>query len=55
MDRAVYNFWDSYESARQNGGPFATPIQLRSNVIGKNVIGSFSGYAVDYKRIIFKL
>ncbi len=55
MDRASYNFWDSYENALYNGGPFATPIQLRSNVYGKNVIGSFSGFAVDTKRIIFKL
>ena len=53
MDRTAYNFWDSYENARQNGGPFATPIQLRSNVYGKNVIGSFSGYAVGQKQIIF--
>lgn len=55
MDRSTYNFWQSYESARQNGGPFATPIQLRSNVIGKNVIGGFSGYAMSQKQIIFKL
>ncbi len=54
MDRTTYNFWDSYVSARQNGGPFATPIQLRSNVKGKNVIGSFSGYAVDHMQFIIK-
>jgi hypothetical protein len=55
MDRTSYNFWDSYENARQNGGPFATPIQLKSNVKGKNVIGSFTGYAVNTKQIVFKL
>ncbi len=55
MDRATYNFWDSYVSARQNGGPFATPIQLRSNVKGKDVIGCFSGYALSRKQFIFRL
>ncbi len=54
MDRNTYNFWQSYESARQNGGPFATPVQLRSNVFGKNVAGSFSGFAVDHMQVIFK-
>jgi hypothetical protein len=54
MDRDAYNFWSSYYSARNNGGPFATPIQLKSTVHGKNVIGSFSGFAVDQKQIIIK-
>lgn len=55
MNRTTYNFWDSYLSARQNGGPFATPIQLRSNINGENVIGCFSGYALNQKQFIFKL
>ncbi len=55
MNRTTYNFWDSYVSARQNGGPFATPIQLRSNINGENVIGCFSGYALNQKQFIFKL
>jgi hypothetical protein len=54
MDRDCFNFWDSYYSARGNGGPFATPVQLKSNIKGKNVIGGFSGFAVDEKEIIFR-
>ena len=55
MDRTTYNFWESYQNARQNGGPFATPIQLRSSVKGPRVIGALSGYSVAHKQIIFKL
>lgn len=52
IDRPAFNFWDSYDDARFNGGPFATPVQLKSTV--KGGIGSFTGMAVSYKRIIFK-
>lgn len=52
IDRPAYNFWDSYEQARSNGGPFATPVQLKSTVQG--AIGSFTGKAVSYKRLILK-
>ena len=52
IDRAAFNFWDSYGEARNNGGPFATPIQLKSTVQG--AIGSFTGKAVSRKRLIFK-
>lgn len=52
IDRPAYNFWDSYASARYNGGPFSTPVQLKSNIQG--AIGSFTGKAVSRKRLIFK-
>lgn len=52
INRAAYNFWDSYAQARNNGGPFATPVQLKSNIQG--AIGSFTGKAVSRKRLIFK-
>lgn len=52
INRAAYNFWDSYAQARNNGGPFATPVQLKSTVQG--AIGSFTGKAVSRKRLIFK-
>jgi hypothetical protein len=52
IDRPAFNFWDSYSQARSNGGPFATPVQLKSNING--AIGSFTGKAVSRKRLIFK-
>jgi hypothetical protein len=52
INREAYNFWDSYFQARSNGGPFATPVQLKSTVTG--AIGSFTGMAVDYKQVIIK-
>lgn len=52
IDRPAFNFWDSYAQARNNGGPFATPVQLKSNLTG--AIGSFTGKAVSRKRLIFK-
>lgn len=52
IDRHSYNFWDSYASARNNGGPFSTPVTVKSNVQG--AIGSFTGMAVTYKSIIIK-
>lgn len=51
MDRKCYNFWESFDAARNNGGPFATPVQLRSNIEG--AIGSFTGYGAFYRRHIF--
>ncbi len=51
IDRPVYQFWDSYFSLRGNtGNPFATPIQLRSNIQGG--IGCFSGMGVSYRQLI---
>lgn len=52
IDRPSFNFWDSYSQARNNGGPFATPVQLKSNISG--AIGSFTGKAVSRKRLIFR-
>lgn len=52
INREGYNFWESYSEARNNGGPFATPVQLKSNVQGG--IGSFTGKAVSRKRLIFR-
>ncbi len=52
IDRPAYNFWQSYDQARNNGGPFATPVQLKSTVVGG--IGSFTGMAVSYKKLIIR-
>jgi len=50
--RKEYIFWQSFGTAANNGGPFATPVQLKSNITG--AIGSFTGYGCSYKRIIMK-
>ena len=52
IGRKEYLFWQSFNSAANNGGPFATPVQVKSTVTG--VIGSFTGYGCSYKRIIMK-
>lgn len=53
IDRSTYLFWDSFFSLRGNSGnPFATPVQLKSNLQG--AIGCFSGFGVSYRRIVVK-
>ncbi len=52
IGRPEYLFWESFTKAANNGGPFATPISVKSNVTG--AIGSFTGYGVSYKSVIIK-
>ncbi len=52
IGRKEFLFWESFGKADNNGGPFATPGTVKSNLNG--AIGSFTGYAVDYKQIIMK-
>jgi hypothetical protein len=52
LGRKEYLFWESYDEAAGNGGPFATPIEVRSNVTG--AIGSFTGYGTSYYSVILK-
>lgn len=54
VERSVYNFWDSYYKARENGGPFSTPVKLKSNIAGENVVGCFSGLSISEKTVIVK-
>jgi hypothetical protein len=54
VERKVYNFWDSYNKARDNSGPFATPVKLASTVEGSNVVGCFSGFSLSTKSILVK-
>ena len=51
VDRSVYNFWDSYNKARSNGGPFSTPVILKTNIEGEHVTGCFSGFSLSNKNI----
>lgn len=52
VERPVYDFWDSYLKARENGGPFATPVTLTNTIVGQDVIGCFSGFSISSKRIV---
>jgi hypothetical protein len=52
VTREVYTFWDSFNKARNNDGPFSTPIELIGNIKGPNVTGCFSGFAVSVKSIV---
>lgn len=54
VDREVYNFWDSFNKARNNEGPFSTPVSLRSNIQGRDVTGCFSGFSISTKTIEIK-
>jgi hypothetical protein len=54
VTRDVYNFWESFNDARNNNGPFATPVTLESNIIGNNVTGCFSGMSLSSKTIIIR-
>lgn len=52
VERKVYNFWDSFNEARSNDGPFATPVSLKSTISGPDVIGCFSGFSVSTREIV---
>lgn len=52
VGRREFLFWESFGNAANNGGPFATPVQLRSNING--AIGTFTGYGVAYRRAILE-
>ncbi len=50
IGRPEFLFWQSFGRAANSGGPFSTPATVKSNI--KGAIGSFTGYAVDFRQII---
>ncbi|HTN07309.1 DUF4249 family protein [Agriterribacter sp.] len=52
VTRDVYNFWDSYNKARNSSGPLSTPASLLNNISGNNVTGCFSGLAISAATIV---
>jgi hypothetical protein len=54
VERKVYDFWNSFNKARDNNGPFSTPVKLVSTINGENVVGCFSGLSLSTKSIIVK-
>lgn len=54
VERKVYNFWNSFAKAKDNAGPFSTPVMLDNTIEGDNVVGCFSGFSVSSKSIVVK-
>ncbi|MBC7383270.1 MAG: DUF4249 domain-containing protein [Bacteroidia bacterium] len=52
IGRKEFIFWNSFRNAANNGGPFATPVSVTSNING--AIGSFTGYGIAYKQLILR-
>jgi hypothetical protein len=52
VTRDVQRFWNSYNNARNNNGPFSTPVTLITNIQGTNVTGCFSGFSLSSKTTI---
>jgi hypothetical protein len=52
IGRKEYQFWQSFGTAVNNNGPFASPVVVKSNI--KGAIGSFTGYAIEHKKFIIK-
>ena len=52
IGRKEFLFWQSFSAAANNGGPFATPVQVKSNITG--AIGSFTGFGCSYRQVILK-
>lgn len=52
IDKATYNFWNTWEFAWQSyGNPFSSPVIVTGNV-SNNALGAFCGYAVQYTTIV---
>jgi hypothetical protein len=52
VGRKEFLFWQSFGTAVNNNGPFASPVSVKSTV--KGAIGSFTGYAIVQKKFIIK-
>ncbi len=54
IDKNAYDFWNTYEFALGTlGSPFATPIQVKSN-ISNNALGVWAGYGALYFNFVAK-
>lgn len=52
VTRDVYDFWESFRNARNNDGPFSTPVTILNKINGVNVTGCFSGMSISRKTTI---
>lgn len=54
VTRDVYSFWDSFNKARNNEGPFSTPVTVLNKIEGENATGCFSGFSISSRDIIMR-
>ena len=52
VTRDVYDFWEKFRDARNNEGPFSTPVTLLNKINGENVTGCFSGMSLSSKTVV---
>jgi len=52
VTRDVYDFWENFRDARNNDGPFSTPVTLMNKIKGENVTGCFSGMSLSSKTVV---
>jgi len=52
VTREVHDFWDNFRDARNNDGPFSTPVKLMNKIQGENVTGCFSGMSLSSKTVV---
>jgi Domain of unknown function (DUF4249) len=48
LDRAHFDFWQSFEANARSGGPFSSYTRVQYNVKADGAIGIWGGYSVDY-------
>lgn len=52
INKATFDFWRTWEfSFQSNGNPFSSPVKVIGNISG-GALGSFCGYAAQYKPLI---
>jgi hypothetical protein len=54
VTRDIYNFWVTFNDARNNGGPFATPVTLATNITGSDVTGCFCGFSLSSRVVVVR-
>jgi len=50
IDSKHYDFWSTFENSVSSGGPYAVPVQIKSNVDGG--LGIWGGYGATYFEIV---
>lgn len=50
MDKAHFDFWNTWQKEQSNGGPFSSYTRIQSNIQGG--LGVWGGYSVSYYHLI---
>lgn len=54
IDQASYRFWQTLENNSNSGGPFASPVVVKSNITGAGGFGSWCGYSISDNTLILQ-